>query len=126
MNDNIDKVEIRRAIDRLQTEHPCHFDFNATVFDSMKSVDIIKKAIDAVSNKCQEDADIHIICEMAKLYLDGVKPTIKRPHGEWGKWVISEVRCPECLGYFDTDCYVKGELDKCPSCGARMKEGEEK
>lgn len=43
-----------------------------------------------------------------------------RPQGEWGKWVISEIRCPNCLEYFQTDCYSMGELDKCPNCGAKM------
>ena len=30
-----------------------------------------------------EDTEINIICEFAKLYLDGVRPTIERPHGEY-------------------------------------------
>ena len=47
------------------------------------------------------------------------------PQNKWGRWVISEIRCPNCLEYFDTDCYSKGELDKCPSCGAKMKGGAE-
>ena len=47
----------------------------------------------------------------------------KRPQNNWGKWVISEIRCPNCLEYFDTGCYSKGELNKCPSCGAKMKGG---
>lgn len=53
-------------------------------------------------------------------------PTVELPHVKWGKWIINEVRCPECLEYFYTDCYAKGELDKCPHCGAdmRRKEGE--
>lgn len=49
-------------------------------------------------------------------------PTVE-PQDRWGRWVISEIRCPNCLEYFDTDCYSKGELDKCPSCGAKMKGG---
>lgn len=48
--------------------------------------------------------------------------TVERPQGEWGKWVISEIRCPECLEYFDLNCYSKEELNKCPSCGAKMME----
>lgn len=44
---------------------------------------------------------------------------------EWGKWVISEVRCPECLEYFDPEGFSKEEMDKCPNCGADMrKEGD--
>jgi hypothetical protein len=44
----------------------------------------------------------------------------KRPQGEWGKWIISEIRCPYCLEYYDPDCYSKEELNKCPNCGASM------
>lgn len=67
-------------------------------------------------------------------YLNGIKqgietaleivkiaPTVEeRPQGEWGKWVISEIRCPNCLEYFETDCYSTGELRTCPICGADM------
>lgn len=41
------------------------------------------------------------------------------------KWVISEVRCPYCLEYFDTDCYDAGSLDKSPSCGNSVRYPEE-
>lgn len=49
----------------------------------------------------------------------------ERPQGKWGKWVISEIRCPNCLEYFLTDCYSKEELKKCPNCGAKMTTGDE-
>ena len=49
----------------------------------------------------------------------------ERPQGEWGKWVISEIRCPNCLEYFQTDCYSTEELKKCPNCGVEMKGGAE-
>jgi len=76
MNDNINKDEIRRAIDRLQVEHPCHFAFDATKYDSTDSVDVVKRVIDNIMDQLRDDADIHIICEMAKLYLDGVRPMV--------------------------------------------------
>lgn len=47
----------------------------------------------------------------------------ERPQGDWGKWNVYEIRCPECLEYFNTDCYSKEELNKCPNCGADMREG---
>ena len=50
---------------------------------------------------------------------------IERLQDEWGKWVISEIRCPNCLEYFQTDCYSTEELKKCPNCGAKMKGGVE-
>ena len=56
-------------------------------------------------------------------YIKGVCE--QRPQGEWGKWVISEIHCPECLEYFVPDCYSAEELNKCPNCGAKMKGGEE-
>ena len=54
----------------------------------------------------------------------GRAPTVE-PQNNWGRWGISEVRCPDCLEYFNTDCYSKGELNKCPSCGAKMRGGAE-
>jgi hypothetical protein len=76
MNDKIEKEGIRRAIDRFQKEHPCHFTFDVTLFDNGTDFTGIQRAIDMVAKKCQEDADIHIICEMAKLYLEGVRPMV--------------------------------------------------
>lgn len=111
MNDNIDKNEIRRAIDKLQTEHPCHFAFDATKFDSADSIDVVKRVIDNVMESIWDDADIHIICEMAKLYLDGVKPTVERPvERPHGKWIPCSERLPEeniCDdGYVEPSDYV--------------------
>lgn len=39
---------------------------------------------------------------------------------KWGRWVVSEVQCPECLEWFNTDCYSKEEMKTCPSCGAHL------
>lgn len=47
-------------------------------------------------------------------------PAVEQPINEWGKWVISEIKCPNCLEYFQTDCYSMEELKKCPNCGADM------
>ncbi len=50
-----------------------------------------------------------------------VVKTEGRPQDKWGKWVISEIRCPICLEYFQPDCYSTEELKECPSCGAEMR-----
>ena len=68
--------------------------------------------------------------EIIKAYTKGFDTgveTVKneRPQGEWDKWVISEIRCPNCLEYFQTDCYSTEELKKCPNCGADMRGGSE-
>ena len=53
-----------------------------------------------------------------------IKALEEKPQGEWGQWVITEIRCPICLEYFQTDCYSMEELNECPSCRADMrKEG---
>ncbi len=57
--------------------------------------------------------------------LQGNKPERRffeeRPQGEWGKWIIAEIQCPNCFEYFETDCYSTEELNKCPNCGADMR-----
>lgn len=132
MSDNIDKDEIRRAIDRLQAEHPAHFAFDVTLFDDNTVFNEIQRAIDIVAKKCADDAEINIVCEMAKLYLDGVKPTVKRPHGEWkeiedndysggGYWKCSVCSYRFSFGGFN----LLNHYGFCPNCGASMvKEGE--
>ncbi len=60
---------------------------------------------------------------------NAVQTAIKRMHertqGEWGKWIIAEIQCPNCFEYFEVDCYSTEELNKCPSCGADMRKGGE-
>lgn len=131
MNDNIDKNEIRRAIDKLQTEHPCHFAFDATKFDSADSIDVVKRVIDNVMESIRDDADIHIICEMAKLYLDGVKPTVERPverpHGEWETAYLDHVSFgarPKVIYCSNCNSVVSHKSNFCEECGADMREEE--
>lgn len=96
MTDNIEKEGIRRAIDRFQKEHPCHLTFDVTLFNHDTDFGVIQRAIDMVAKKCQDDADIHIICEMAKLYLEGVRPMVK-PKQEW---IPCSERLPEKNGVY--------------------------
>ena len=49
---------------------------------------------------------------------DGFSIQEERPHGEWSKWIIAEVQCPNCFKYFELDYCPTGELNKCPNCGA--------
>ena len=51
--------------------------------------------------------------------IDG-KTNFSSMQNKWGNWIISEIRCPNCLEYFDTDCYSMGELKKCPVCDAKL------
>ena len=53
-------------------------------------------------------------------YITGLN---KRPQNDWGKWIISEICCPNCFNYLDMDYYSKEELNKCPICGEDMWKG---
>lgn len=52
-----------------------------------------------------------------------VLASIERPQSKWGKWIITEIRCPICLEYFQPDYYSMEELNECPSCGVYLKGG---
>lgn len=94
MSDNIDRDEIRKAIDRLQLEHPVHFAFDATRIVEPSMAKTVQDDIDRVAEMMARDASIHIICEMAKLYLDGVKPTVE-PKKSYAEWIPCSERLPE-------------------------------
>ena len=66
---------------------------------------------------------ISAICHQPRYTLCKETTEPERPQGKWGRWVISEVQCPECLGWFNTDCYSSEELKSCPGCGAQMLKG---
>ena len=55
--------------------------------------------------------------------IDVAIKALERPQGEWGKWIISEIQCPNCFKYFEVDYYSAEELNKCPNCGADMRKG---
>lgn len=46
---------------------------------------------------------------------------VKKEDDKWGEWIITEIQCPNCLEYFQTDCYSMEELKECPCCGAEMR-----
>lgn len=96
MNDNIDKNEIRKAIDRLQAEHPCGFAYDPIAFVNMEAVNTIKECVDKIAKRMAEDTEINIICEFAKLYLEGVRPMVM-PKQEW---IPCSERLPEEDGRF--------------------------
>ena len=81
--------------------------------------------VELTESEVQEVLNKRCMTAVANEYLIALHGKTERPQGEWGNWVISEIRCPNCLEYFDTDCYSTAELRKCPNCGAKMKGGAE-
>ena len=91
----------------------------------------LEDAIDIIENAPTVETDIEAVAKDAydHGYTDGWKERFgepdERPKGKWGKWVILEIQCPNCLEYFQTDCYSMEELQECPNCGAEMVKGTE-
>ena len=63
-----------------------------------------------------------LIATYAHYIKDGT-PYEERPQGEWGKWIISVIKCPDCLEcfHFPTEHYSMEMLKECPNCGADMR-----
>lgn len=87
--------------------------------DRPEVMEIVKEEIDKMQTVAVNCKD----CDGYEAgYSAGLKDT-ERPQDRWGKWSVSEIQCPNCLEYFQTDCYSKEELNKCPICGAEMRKG---
>ena len=118
MKDRIDKDTIKKAIDKLQADHPCHFAYNHTSFGSIEDVNAISHAVDMVALRMQKDSEINIICELAKLYLEGVRPTIEHKQSEW----TAEGNCKNCGEHAPFWCMASTyhTTPFCYNCGAKM------
>lgn len=83
----------------------------------MTSKEAVKYLIAPIATSTKPSAEY---LKQKEAYELAIKVLEERPQGDWGKWIIAEIQCPNCFEYFDTDCYSKGELNKCPNCGADM------
>lgn len=122
--------EVRKAIEKYQKEHPLHFGtmIDVTAISSKEGADIISQTIEQVSKKIGEDTELWCICEMAKMYMQGVKPVYPvRPQGEWiDPQDCFCYQCSNCGEYTNNEGTVEeGLFDFCPKCGAKMRGKEE-
>ncbi len=130
----ITNEEARKAIEKYQKEHPLYFGqmIDVTAISSKAGAEIISRTVEEISKKVEEDTDLWYICEMAKMYMRGVKPVYPaRQQGEWeyvqydsnpniGNWHCSECRhIPLVFGGYSQKPYY----NFCPNCGADMRKG---
>lgn len=118
----ITNEEVRKAIEKYQEQHPLPFGtmMDVTVISSKEGADIISQTIERISKKIDEDTELWCICEMAKMYMQGVRPVY--PVRNTGKWKLHGMiyYCSECGKEYDEwNC---GNF--CGNCGADMR-GEE-
>lgn len=68
-----------------------------------------------------------MFCEYDIIGMVDNAPTVERSHGEWGKWIITVIQCPDCLECFNFPMrvYSMEVLKECPNCGADMRGKEE-
>lgn len=89
---------------------------------SLKLIDAAPTVEPDITN---EDLDA-CMTESYHLGYELAEVNFKKPQvdcGEWGKWIITEIRCPSCLEYFQPYRYSTEELKKCPNCGEEMRKG---
>lgn len=130
----ITNEEVRKAIEKYQKEHPLHSAMlDVTSISSKEGVDVLNNVIEQVSKKVDEDTELWAICEMAKMYMQGVRPVY--PVKQEGKWIKitkdgitpAEYTCSNCgrtvKSYYD-DYFVVKEYPFC-HCGADMRGNQE-
>lgn len=82
----ITNEEARKAIEKYQAKHPLPFGtmMDVTAISSKEGADIISETVEKISKKLEEDTELWCICEMAKMYMQGVKPVYPvRPQDKW-------------------------------------------
>ena len=91
----ITNEEARKAIEKYQEKHPLPFEtmMDVTAISSKEGVDIISQTIEQISKKVEEDTELWCICEMAKMYMQGVRPVY--PVRPQDKWIPVSERLPE-------------------------------
>ena len=125
----ITNEEARKAIEKYQKEHPLHFGtmIDVTAISSKEGADIISRTVEEISKKIEEDTELWCICEMAKMYMQGVRPVYPVKHK--GEWIVDDwskiIECNKCRGQAPIDI-TSGEQYRsnfCPICGADMRKG---
>ena len=114
--------KVRKAIEKYQKEHPLYPGtvLDVTAISSKEGADIISQTIERISKKIDEDTELWCICEMAKMYMQGVRPVYPvRQQGEWK--MIGNIG----LAYTCDKCGEPNVLPTnfCPNCGAQMQKG---
>ena len=117
----ITRAEVIKAIEKYQKEHPLHFGtmIDVTAISSKEGADVISQTIEKISKKVDEDTDLWCICEMAKMYMQGVRPVY--PVRSEGKWITHQTglllweECNQCHSVVGTV-----GMNFCPNCGADM------
>jgi hypothetical protein len=91
---------------------------NAPTVEPQKIVTIPPELIEKLA-KCVVDTIGNINWDKA------IEAYKARPQGEWGKWIISEIRCPNCTEVFNPEGYSTETFKRCPNCDADMRGGRQ-
>ena len=113
------KLEIGRAIEKYQKEHPIMGYIDVTkIQGGEESVKTVDSMIDKCMRQIREQTDMWCICEMAKRFMQGARPIYYTERkGEWIKDDFGRMICDQCqfpFAEFQSKEY-------CSCCGAKMK-----
>jgi hypothetical protein len=123
--DLISRSELRKKYQAIldRGDMFCEYDIigmvnNAPTVEPQKIVTIPPELIEKLA-KCVVDTIGNINWDKA------IEAYKARPQGEWGKWIISEIRCPNCTEVFNPEGYSTETFKRCPNCDADMRGGRE-
>ena len=119
-NDLISRSALKEAVKGngtvLTVEHINLLIDNTPTVEPQKIVTIPPELIEKLA-KCVVDTIENIDWDKA------IEAYKARPQGEWGKWIISEIRCPNCTEVFNPEGYSTEMFNRCPNCDADMRGG---
>ena len=128
---NFTRKQIAEAIDKYQTEHRLYVPatYDVTTLKGKESADRLTEEINKIVEKVNKDTDFYLICEMAKMYMQGVVPhyDVERDKGEWECARIGNINyitCSHCKEQFETENTLElwqSEYRFCHRCGADMR-----
>lgn len=124
--------EYKRSIEKYQEKHPLPFGtmMDVTAICDKEGADIISQTIERISKQMEKDTDLWCICEMAKMYMQGVRPVYPvRPTGKWEEIESSSdlghrfYHCSVCNRFLDVMTADGETLEDYPfcHCGADMR-----
>ena len=120
---NFTREQIAEAIDKYQDEHRLYAPatYDVTSLKGKESADKITEEINKIVAKVNKDTEMWLICEMAKMYMQGVVPHYEVRNK--GEWELTEdemfVFCPFCHKTEYTRP-IDASWHFCPECGAEL------
>ena len=91
--------------------------YDVTSLPDRESADSITEQINKIAEQIDKDTEMYLICEMAKMYMEGIQPHYDaRPKGMWLDIYSSHIayKCSNCGRLMP----ITDDFMYCPFCGS--------